>query len=76
MGDKQHEMDGDGAHVKQRFLRTKEAAQLIGLSPLTLNKMRSVGGGPPFRSLGRRCVVYDRHELVDWVLTQPKRSTT
>lgn len=59
-----------------RFLRTEDASRIVGLSPLTLNKLRSVGGGPPFRSLGRRCVVYDRNDLIEWVSAQPTRSST
>jgi predicted DNA-binding transcriptional regulator AlpA len=72
-------MDGCGDAAKdsgERFLRTEDAARVVGLSPLTLNKLRSVGGGPPFRSLGRRCVVYDRKDLIEWVLAQPKRLST
>jgi predicted DNA-binding transcriptional regulator AlpA len=60
----------------QRFLRTEDAARLIGMSPKTLNKLRSVGGGPAFRNLARRCVVYDRQDLIEWVLAKPKRSST
>ena len=74
---KTREMDpDDGVHDGRRFLRAEDAARLIGLSPLTLNKLRSVGGGPPFRHLGQRCVVYDRNDLFDWVLSRPKLTST
>jgi predicted DNA-binding transcriptional regulator AlpA len=34
-------------------LRVAEAAEYVGLSPSTLNKLRCVGGGPPFLKFGR-----------------------
>ena len=40
-------------HTKQR-LSVREAAQYLGLSASTLNKLRVFGGGPTFLKLGRR----------------------
>ncbi|MFC5386841.1 helix-turn-helix transcriptional regulator [Aquamicrobium segne] len=48
-----------------RFLRTKEAATFLGLSPRTLEKHRTYGTGPLFRKLGGR-VVYAIDELEAW----------
>lgn len=48
-----------------RFLRTKDAADFLGLSPRTLEKHRSYGTGPMFRKLGGR-VVYAIDELEAW----------
>lgn len=48
-----------------RFLRTKEAAEFLGLSPRTLEKHRTYGTGPLFRKLGGR-VVYAIDELESW----------
>lgn len=48
-----------------RFLRTKEAAVFLGLSPRTLEKHRTYGTGPLFRKLGGR-VVYAIDELEAW----------
>ena len=38
--------------IPPRFLRTKEAATFLGLSPRTLEKHRTYGTGPLFRKLG------------------------
>jgi len=43
------------------FLNTAQAAFYIGLSRRTLEKMRSVGGGPHFRKHGR----YVRYHVDD-----------
>lgn len=45
---------------------TPVAAEYLGLSPATLETMRSRGGGPPFVKLGRR-VVYRQQDLDAWV---------
>jgi excisionase family DNA binding protein len=46
-------------------LTNSEAAEYLRLSPRTLEKLRVVGGGPPFRKFGRR-VVYTFSELEAW----------
>jgi predicted DNA-binding transcriptional regulator AlpA len=76
MGHSTDDLDATNTDSGQRFLRTEDAARLIGMSPMTLNKLRSVGGGPAFRTLGRRCVVYDRIDLLEWVLSRPKQTST
>ena len=48
-----------------RYLRTHEAAQILGLSPRTLEKYRCHGTGPTFRKLGGR-VVYAVEDLQAW----------
>lgn len=61
---------------------SKDAAEFfadLGLpvSPLTLCKLRSVGGGPTFRKFGKYAV-YERQALVDWAqsrLSAPRSST-
>ena len=45
------------------FLKTKDAADQIGLAESTLEKMRLVGGGPPFLVVGKARIVYDVVEL-------------
>jgi len=55
-------------------LTTPEAADYVGLSPATLETMRTRGGGPIFAKLGAR-VVYERDDLDRW-LSERKRAST
>ncbi|MCA3575999.1 MAG: helix-turn-helix domain-containing protein [Bradyrhizobium sp.] len=48
-----------------RFLRTKDAAHVLGLSARTLEKHRTYGTGPSYRKLGGR-VVYAVDDLQAW----------
>ena len=56
-------------------LDTPLAATYLGLSPATLETLRSRGGGPRFSKLGRR-VVYQREELDAWMAERSQRSTS
>jgi hypothetical protein len=51
--------------IPPRFLRTKEAAEFLSLSARTLEKHRTYGTGPAFRTLGGR-VVYAIDDLEAW----------
>ncbi|MCK1626297.1 helix-turn-helix domain-containing protein [Bradyrhizobium sp. 160] len=53
------------AQLTTRYVRTPEAARLLGLSPRTLEKYRCHGNGPTFRKLGGR-VVYAIGDLEAW----------
>jgi hypothetical protein len=57
------------------LLSTDEAAELLGLSPHTLSKWRITGMGPPFQSLGRRCL-YEPETLRLWAASRAKKSTS
>lgn len=57
-----------------RFLRTPDAAIYVGLSPRTLEKLRTYGTGPSFRKLGGR-VVYTLEDLDRWADQGLRRST-
>lgn len=59
----------DNAHLAQGLLNAAAAAQLLGLSPKTLEKWRSEGKGPPVIRLGRR-VAYSRGAIVQWLRGQ------
>lgn len=50
-----------------RLLTTPQAGELLGLSPRTLEDWRMRGGGPVFRKLGRRRVLYRLSDLVAYV---------
>lgn len=64
-------MDEDEGHKatiarhRSPFLNTPQAAQYLGLSPRTLEKMRSLGYGPKYRKHGRY-VRYLIAELDEW----------
>lgn len=58
-----------------RYLRTPDAAKLLGLSPRTLEKHRCYGTGPVFRRLGGR-VVYALDDLEAWATLGTRRSTS
>jgi len=53
----------------------ESAAEYVGLSVSTLNKLRVFGGGPVFLKLGRR-VAYDVTDLDAWLATRRRRSTS
>jgi hypothetical protein len=56
-------------------MRTGGAAAFTGLSESTLEKLRCTGGGPPFLKLGR-VVVYDEVDLVQWLGSRRRVSTS
>ena len=63
------------ASFAAKFLRTNDAARLLGLSPRTLEKYRCHGSGPTFRKLGGR-VVYALSDLEAWTDQAACRSTS
>lgn len=60
---------------EKRVLRTRAAAEYLGLSPSTLEKMRARGTGPRYLRLGGRSVGYDRGDLDAWLDGQRIDST-
>lgn len=59
----------------QRFLRTPQAGEYLGLSSRTLEKHRTYGTGPVYRKLGGR-VVYDLDDLCTWADSGLRASTS
>lgn len=55
-------------------MRTKEAAQYLGLSKSTLDKLRCFGGGPRYYKLGRP-VVYDAADRDAWKAERVRTTT-
>lgn len=53
--------------MTKRVLRTPDAAEYVGLSASTLEKMRLVDAGPRFLRLGGRAVGYDIRDLDAWL---------
>lgn len=63
------------AKIAARYVKTHEAARLLGLSARTLEKYRCHGSGPTFRKLGGR-VVYAIDDLEAWADQAACRSTS
>lgn len=57
------------------FLDTAQAAHYVGLSRRTLEKMRTLGGGPTYRKHGRY-VRYHIDDLNAWSAARTKLSTS
>lgn len=68
-------MHTSAAPTGRRYLRTPDAAKLLGLSPRTLEKHRCYGTGPVYRRLGGR-VVYALDDLEAWADLGTRRSTS
>lgn len=58
-----------------RRLRTPEAADYLGLSVSTLEKMRTNGGGPAFAAMGR-AISYAVADLDAWAAARTVRNTS
>ena len=68
-------MSANLAGAPQRYLRTPEAARIVGLSIRTLEKHRIYGTGPRYSKLGGR-VVYRVEDLLAWVESGARASTS
>ena len=60
----------------KRVLRTPEAAEFVGLSASTLEKLRLTGSGPAFQKAGPKIVVYYPEELERWLDSNRRISTS
>lgn len=58
------------------LLAEKEAAKFLGFSERTLQKWRSVGGGPKFVHVSARAVRYRQSDLELWVEERVRTSTS
>ena len=63
------------AVAQDRLLSTEEAAVVLGLSPRTLEDIRSRGGGPEYLRLSRNCVRYRHRDLMTWAESKRRRNT-
>jgi DNA-binding transcriptional MerR regulator len=57
------------------ILDTPDAADLLGVSPRTLEDWRWRGIGPPFYKLGRRIVRYRAEDLITFALKSKRQNT-
>jgi excisionase family DNA binding protein len=60
---------------EQSYVTTLEAAELLHLSPRTLERRRSRGDGPRFHRAGRR-VLYRVSEIEAWLESNGFNSTS
>ncbi len=58
-----------------KWLRTRQAAAYLNIGYRTLEKLRSVGGGPPYRKV-TGTVLYRMDELDQWVDSKTYTSTS
>lgn len=58
-----------------RYLTTKEAARVLGISHRTMEGWRLTGEGPPFCRAGRRRVLYSLLALKDYLAERTFRNT-
>jgi predicted DNA-binding transcriptional regulator AlpA len=59
-----------------RLLREKAAADLLGVKIRTMQDWRFRGGGPPFIKLSGRAVRYRVNDLLQWVDSKVRASTS
>lgn len=62
--------------MTQRYLRTKDAAEYLGVGQSTLERKRIEGTGPKFRRLGSRIVTYAIDDLDAWASESVLSSTS
>ena len=75
-----NEVNGNGEVVimndeSARYLDTREAARLLGLSNRTLDRYRVTGEGPVFHRFGTR-IRYAQADLDEWAAARRMRSTS
>ena len=56
------------------MIKVTEAAAMVGLSKSQMNKLRCLGGGPPFYKLGSS--VFYREDDIDAWLAERRRTST
>lgn len=57
------------------LLNVREVAERYKLSKSTLDKLRCIGGGPPYIRMGRRRVVYAVADIEAWIANRKHTST-
>lgn len=48
-------------------LKTSDAAKLLGISKITLERWRHHNFGPPYVQVGSRLILYKRSDLIEWL---------
>ena len=52
--------------MTSNLLQSRDVAEFLRVSELTVKKWRHEGKGPPFRKIGR-IVRYEESEVIDWL---------
>ncbi|MCE2474822.1 MAG: helix-turn-helix domain-containing protein [Alphaproteobacteria bacterium] len=63
------------ADSSHHYMNTREVADLLGLSPRTLDRYRVSGDGPAFHKFGNR-VRYLRADVEAWASKRRRQSTS
>lgn len=58
------------------LLNSKKAADLLGISERTLERLRTSGEGPKYVKLGKGAVRYDPTDLRSWIKRRKRASTS
>ena len=53
--------------ARQRVLDERTAAKFIGVSPLTLERLRKTGAAPRHLRLSQRRLGYRLHDILEWL---------
>ena len=61
--------------MSQPLMNTRQAATYVGLSPRTMEDLRTKGGGSVYRRLGKR-VFYRLEDLDAWIDVRSYKSTS
>ncbi len=66
----------DESEAENLLLNTKDAAQLLDLTPRSMEGFRYKGGGPPYTKLSPRAIRYRLSDLQTWVKNRLRSSTS
>lgn len=58
------------------LLKETDAAEFLKMSVRTLQGMRLRGGGPKFVSISHRAVRYRRKDMLEWIESKIRKSTS
>ncbi len=58
------------------LLNTRQAAEMLNISPQTLMYLRVQGNGPLYVRLGRRMIRYRDEDLLAWIAASARKSTS
>ncbi len=62
--------------AREPLLRQREAADILNVSPRTLEAWRWRGGGPQYLQLSIRCIRYRRSDLEAWERDRERQNTS